>query len=218
MRRGIFITLEGPEGAGKSTQGRQLSSWLRRRGYKVLFTREPGGTVLGQRLRQIVLDRRHGKMNPLVELFLYEASRATIVSEVIRPALKSGRIVVVDRFQDSTWVYQGWAGGLPLKLVEQMGQAATGGLKPDLTLLLDLPVKKGLARVKRPNRMEAKPVAFHEKVRAGYRLLARREPRRFRLIQADQPTEKVQQQIQKIVSQIPFMVRQAHHERHRRVN
>ena len=202
MKRGIFITLEGPEGAGKSTQGRRLSSWLRSRGRRVLFTREPGGTRIGQRLRRLVLDRRAGTIDPLAELFLYEASRVAIVSEVIRPALKKGWVVVVDRFQDSTWVYQGWAGGLDLKLVEQMGAAATGSLTPDLTLLLDLPVTKGLARVRQPNRMEAKPLAFHEKVRQGYRVLAKKEPKRFRIISADQSPEQVQRAIREAVSHV----------------
>ena len=201
-RRGIFITLEGPEGAGKSTQGRRLVSWLRRRGKRVLFTREPGGTALGQRLRQVVLDRRSGTIHPLAELFLYEASRVAIVQNVIHPALKSGSIVVVDRFQDSTWVYQGWAGGIDLQLVERMGQATTGGLKPDLTLLLDLPVEKGLARVRRPNRMEAKPLSFHQKVREGYLRLSRLERKRFRRIRADRSPEEVFREIQEVVGRV----------------
>lgn len=198
-RRGILITLEGPEGAGKSTQGLALSRWLRSRGHRVLFTREPGGTPVGQRLRRIVLDRRSGRLDPLVELCLYEASRALLVERVIRPALKAGDVVVLDRFQDSTWVYQGWAGRCGLRLVEALGKAAMGGFLPDLTILLDLPVRQGLARVRRPNRMEAKPVAFHEKVRRGYLALARREPERIRLIRADRPRGRVQREIREVV-------------------
>ncbi len=198
-QRGVFITFEGPEGAGKSTQIRSLWAWLKHRRIPVLFTREPGGTAIGQRLRKILLDRRSGKLDPVVELFLYEASRAHLVSEVIRPALRAGKVVIADRFQDSTWVYQGWAGGLDPVLVEKIGRAATGGLRPDLTLLLDLPVAKGLARVRHPNRMEDKPLSFHQRVRQGYLALARRETKRVKVIRADRPAEKVQEEIRKVV-------------------
>ncbi|MBI3614896.1 MAG: dTMP kinase [Candidatus Omnitrophica bacterium] len=201
-KQGIFITLEGPEGAGKSTQGRRLTGWLRRRGMRVLFTREPGGTRVGQKLRRILLDHRSGKLDPLVELCLYEASRKILMDQVIRPALRSGRIVILDRFQDSTWVYQGWAGGCGLKLVEELGRAVMGDLAPDRTIVLDLPVKKGLARVRHPNRMEAKPLAFHEKVRQGYLTLARRQPQRIRVVRADQPPAKVQQEIRKAIQDV----------------
>ncbi len=200
--RGLFITLEGPEGAGKSTQGKFLSRWLKGRGVKVLFTREPGGTKTGQRLRGILLDHRSLDMSPFVELCLYEASRAVLVKRVIRPALKEGKVVIVDRFQDSTWVYQGFAGGMETGLIEAMGRLAMDGLKPDLTLLLDLPVRKGLARVTKPNRMEAKPVSFHEKVRAGYLKLAKKEKKRFRVIRADRPIGKVQQEIREAVKDV----------------
>ncbi len=202
MKRGLFITLEGPEGAGKSTQGKRLAAWLKRQGYKVLFTWEPGGTPVGQRIRRILLDHSSKRMDPRVELLLYEASRAILVAEKIRPALRSGRLVIVDRFQDSTWVYQGWAGGIDLKLVERLGRAAMGELVPDRTILLDLPVEKGLARVRRPNRMEAKPLSFHRKVRQGYLTLARRQQRRFRVIRADQSEEKVQTDIRKAIQHV----------------
>ena len=208
MKRGIFITLEGPEGAGKSTQGKKLAAWLKRRGRKVLFTREPGGTATGQKLRNVLLDPRSRDIDPFVELCLYEAGRAILVRQVIAPALKAGKVVIVDRFQDSTWVYQGYAGGMDRRIVEAIGHLAMGKTQPDLTILLDLPVKVGLRRVTRPNRFEAKPLAFHEKVRAGYRYLARRE-RRFRLIRADQPAGKVQQQIQKAVADVLEKYRRA---------
>ena len=202
MKRGVFITLEGPEGSGKSTHGRRLSQSLRRQGHRVLFTREPGGTRIGQKLRRILLDPRSGRLDPLVELMLYESSRAVLVSEVIRPALKAGKIVIADRFQDSTWVYQGWAGGCDPVLVEKLGRAAVGTFRPDFTILLDLPVKIGLNRVKHPNRMEAKPLAFHQKVRQGYLVLARREPKRIRVIRADRPAAEVQQEIRKAVCDV----------------
>ena len=201
-RRGIFITFEGPEGAGKSTHSRLLAAWLRRQGCKVMLTREPGGTALGNRLRSLLLDPNHRKMDALMELCLYEASRAALVTEVLQPALRAGRVVVVDRFQDSTWVYQGWAGGLDLQLVEKLGKLAMRGLKPNLTILLDLPVRKGLSRVRRPNRIEAKPVAFHQKVRRGYLTLARRQPRRFKRIDVSRPIKEVQAAIREAVSHV----------------
>lgn len=202
MKRGLFITLEGPDGAGKSTQAKLLALWLRKQGRRVLAAREPGGTVIGMKLRRILLDSRPGSLDPVAELLLYEASRAILVRDVIRPALKAGKVVLLDRFQDSTWVYQGWAGGVNLKLIEQMGEAATGGLKPDLTLMLDVPARTGLNRVKRPNRMEAKPVSFHDRVRGGYRILVQRDWRRIQLIQADRPIREVQQAIQKVVARV----------------
>lgn len=200
MKRGVFITFEGPDGAGKSTHARRLAAWLKGRGRRVLLTREPGGTPLGNRIRALLLHSKPGSMDAATELLLYEASRSLIVSQVIRPALRQGKVVILDRFQDSTWVYQGWAGGMDLKLVEQIGQAATGGLTPQLTVLLDFPARKGLARVRRPNRMEKKPAAFHEKVRRGFLALARRQPRRFRVIRADRPLAEVQQAVRKAVS------------------
>ena len=202
MKRGIFVTLEGPDGAGKSTHARLLAGWLRRQGRRVLLTREPGGTALGMKLRRLLLDSKPGSIDPLVELFLYEASRAVLVREVIRPALKKGRVVLLDRFQDSTWVYQGWAGGMNLKLVETLGRTATGGLQPDRTILLDVPTRRGLARVKRPNRMEAKPVLFHEKVRLGYHALARREKRRIRVVRINRPIAQVQAEIRKALADV----------------
>lgn len=202
MKRGLFISFEGPEGAGKSTHARALARWLRRRGYSVLLTREPGGTALGNRLRRILLSSREDSVTPLVELLLVEAARCALVSQVVRPALRAGKIVVVDRFQDSTWVYQGWAGGVPRRLVEEIGRAATAGLKPDRTILLDLPVRRGLLRVRRPNRMEARPKAFHERVRRGYLALARRDRRRIRLIRADRPIREVQRKVREVLQDV----------------
>lgn len=202
MSKGIFITLEGPDGAGKSTHARLLAGWLRRSGYRVLLTREPGGTAIGAKLRQILLHSKRRSIDPLVELLLYEASRAVLVREVIRPALKMGKVVILDRFQDSTWVYQGWAGSMDLVLVERLGRAATGGLKPDRTVLLDVPARRGLNRVKRPNRMEAKPISFHKRVRRGYHVLARRQKRRVRLVRADRPIAQVQADIRRAIADV----------------
>ena len=202
MKRGLFITFEGPEGSGKSTHSRLLAGWLKSKGYKVLHTREPGGTAIGGKLRRILLDSKPGSMDATVELLLYEASRAVLVSEVIRPALKSGKIVILDRFQDSTWVYQGWAGGMDRDLVERLGQMATGGLTPRRTILLDIPAREGLARVRRPNRMEAKPRSFNEKVRRGYMFLAKWDKKRIRVIRVDRPVKEVQQQVRKAVADL----------------
>jgi dTMP kinase len=189
--RGCLITFEGPEGSGKSTHSRRLAQWLKRRGYRVVLIQEPGGTPIGRRLRKILLDSDQNALNPFEECLLYEASRSLLVRHIIRPALQRGCVVVLDRFQDSTWVYQGWAGGVDIELVDALGSSATGGIRPDLTFLMDLPVRKGLLRVKRPNRMEAKSLAFHAKVRAGYLALARRDPTRFRIIRTDRPMEEV---------------------------
>ncbi|MBI3312064.1 MAG: dTMP kinase [Candidatus Omnitrophica bacterium] len=202
MKKGVFITLEGPDGAGKSTHAKRLAAWIRRQGRHVLLTREPGGTAVGMKLRRILLDSKPGSIDPLVELFLYEASRAVLVREVIRPALRKGQVVLLDRFQDSTWVYQGWAGRMNLELVKTLGTAATGGLQPDRTILLDLPARQGLARVRKPNRMEAKPVAFHEQVRTGYRVLARRGGRRIRIVKVNGPIAQVQAEIRREVSDL----------------
>jgi len=200
--RGVLITFEGPEGSGKSTQSRRLAAWLRRQGRSVLATREPGGTRIGRQLRRIVLDLRSGALDPLTELSLYIAARAELVRQVLRPALKAGKVVLLDRFQDSTWVYQGYAGQVDRKLVEQLGKAAMEEVVPKLTLLLDLPVRVGLKRVTHPNRFESKPVAFHKQVRKGYLVLKRREPKRIRLIRADQSIDLVQQQIREEVQRV----------------
>ncbi len=203
-KRGILVTFEGPEGAGKSTHSRRLAAWLRGKRIPVLWTREPGGTSVGRQLRRILLDHRADQIDPFVELLLYEASRAILVMGKILPALKAGKVVIVDRFQDSTWVYQGWAGRVDLKRVEALGRAATGGIRPTRTILLDLPVEVGLRRVRNPNRMEAKSVRFHRKVRQGYLTLARREPSRIRVIRADRPRDQVQQAIREEVENLLF--------------
>lgn len=201
-KRGLFITFEGPEGSGKSTHSRLLALWLRAQRRSVVLTGEPGGTAVGDEIRKILLDTRHKKMDALAELCLYEASRALLVKERIAPALRSGKVVVVDRFQDSTWVYQGWAGGLDLDFVEEIGRRALQGIEPDLTLLLDLPVREGLGRVRSPNRMEARPIRFHEKVRRGYLELARRHPKRVQRFSADRPVGQVQRAIREVVQRV----------------
>jgi dTMP kinase len=200
MTRGKFITLEGIEGAGKSTVSGFVCASLRARGLSVLATREPGGTALAERVRQIVLERGTESVSPVTETLLMFAARALHVDNVIRPALARGEWIVCDRFTDATRAYQGGARGVGGGLIEQLAQAVHADLVPDLTLLLDLPVAAGLARARArtgvvSDRFEAETVAFFEKVRAGYLAIAREEPARVKVIDAAAPLEEVEHQI-----------------------
>ncbi len=187
--RGWFITIEGPEGAGKTTQAEALVRHLADTGRDVHLTREPGGTWLGERLREILLARTDAAAptDPMTDAFLFNAARRQLVTEVIRPALEAGRTVVCARFADSTLAYQGFGAGLPLADLRALEAAATDGLRPDLTILLDVPVEDGLAR-KAPSditRFEAEfDLAFHRRVRDGFLALADAEPERFAIIDA----------------------------------
>lgn len=188
---GFFITFEGVEGSGKSTQMEMLKGYLEARGEDVLALREPGGTLLGEKVRGILLNSSDEPVDPMAELFLYEACRAQVVANVIRPALKSGRTVICDRFTDSTLAYQGYARGLPLDAVREMNERATGGLAPGLTILIDLSPEEGLKRAwaringKRgslEDRFEKESVLFHKKVREGYLKIAESESTRVRVV------------------------------------
>ncbi len=173
--RGLFLTLDGPDGGGKTTQAAGLAAWLRARGVAVVSCRDPGGTALGDRLRAILLDRDTVDLALRAEMLLYMASRAQLVEEVIRPALAAGRTVVSDRYLLANLVYQGYAGGLPADEVAQVGRAATGGLLPDLTLVLDLPPEAARARVGAArDRIEDRPESYHMRVRDGFLQAARR--------------------------------------------
>ncbi|GAB1255106.1 dTMP kinase [Desulfovibrio falkowii] len=197
----MFVTFEGIEGAGKSTAIDYLSDYLQARGHDPVLTREPGGSALGRRLRALLLDVRTGGLASRAELFLFLADRAQHVTEVIRPALEAGQVVLCDRFTDSTLAYQGYGRGLDTEYLRSLNTAATGGLEPDLTLLLDLPVRCGLERAGERNRSAGMVIAegrfdsesldFHERVRRGYRALAEEEPERFAIIDASQPPEDV---------------------------
>jgi dTMP kinase len=206
MSRGQFITLEGIEGAGKSTAVRFVSAALSAAGHTVLVTREPGGTPLAERLRAIVLEPGTELVTPLTETLLMFAARALHVTHLIRPALARGDWVVCDRFTDATRAYQGSARGVDAGLIEQLAQAVHGDLQPDCTLLLDLPVPVGLARARaRPgaaDRFEAESVRFFEKVRAGYLALARAEPERVHLIDAAAPMAQVERDIGAILQSL----------------
>ena len=206
---GKLITLEGIEGAGKSTLAQFMSAWLGRHGVTVRLTREPGGTPLAERVRQIVLERGAEPVSPLTETLLMFAARALHVQNVIRPTLARGEWVVCDRFTDATRAYQGSGRGVDAALIDALALAVHGDLKPDCTLLLDVPVRAGLARARtRPgatataDRFEAETVGFFEKVRAGYLALARREPQRFRIIDAAAPLAEVEQRIAEALGEL----------------
>jgi len=189
---GFFITFEGGEGSGKTTQLKALLARLRALHGDAIQTRDPGGTAIGNQVRELLLNRENVRMSPLAELLLYEASRAQLVQEVIRPALASGRIVLCDRFTDSTVAYQGYGRGLDLDLVQRLNAVAADGLRPDLTFLLDLDPIVGLARAserlaqprQRRDRLEDEVLEFHQRVQAGYRALAAREPERVVIVDA----------------------------------
>jgi len=195
---GRFITFEGVEGCGKTTQIARLERYLEGQGYSVFVTREPGGTPLAEAIRELLLDVAHGTMAPTTELLLYEAARAQHVAERIRPALAAGQVVLCDRFADSTTAYQGAGRGLHEETVVSLHHVATGGIWPDCTLLLDLAAAEGLERVRRrggSDRIQEETLAFHERVRQGFLCLAAREPQRIRIIDAAQSIEEVAQTI-----------------------
>lgn len=199
----MFITLEGPEGSGKSSQIGLLAEFLQRQGFSVITTREPGGTAIGDQIRHVLHDVANTAMSSTAELLLYSASRAQLVNELVRPALAAGQVVICDRYADSTLAYQGYGRFLNLSDLQTITQFATGGLKPDLTLLLDIDVEHGLARRRdggdEMNRLDLERVSFHQRVRAGYHQLAQAEPARWVIVDADQSIEAVQAKLQEIV-------------------
>lgn len=201
----VFITFEGGEGAGKSTQLALVRTWLMALGYRVLVSREPGGTPLGQQLRALLLDPAI-TMDPLAEVLLFAADRAQHVAQVLKPALAQDEIVLCDRFTDSTLAYQGWGRGLDLAQLRQINQLATGGLRPDLTLWLDIDPEQGILRAGReraPDRMEADTFAFHGRVRMGFMELAAQEPQRVHRVAAQGTVSEVLAQIQRLL--LPYL-------------
>jgi len=191
---GKFITMEGIEGCGKSTQIVRLRHDLESRGFHVDVTREPGGTATGEAVRELLLDRGRTEIGSTGELLLYEAARAQHVDERIRPALEAGKIVLCDRFADSTTAYQGAGRAISEETVLALHQTATRGVWPDLTIVIDLPVEVGLARAtqaQRPDRLESEPVEFHRRVRDGFLRIAQREPNRVKVVDGTQPIDEV---------------------------
>lgn len=199
----MFITLEGPEGSGKSCQIPPLADYLRQMGYEVLTTREPGGTAIGDQVRQVIMSMGNTEMDPRTEILLFCSARAQLVEQVIRPALARGVVVVSDRYADSTLAYQGYGHRMELAVLRRILDFATGGLKPDLTLLLDVDVEEGLRRRRCSggewNRLDAYEVEFHKRVRHGYHELAEAEPQRWKLVDANVNREMVQSSIRQVV-------------------
>ena len=206
--QGLFVTLEGIEGAGKSTVARWVCEWLGRHRIQVTLTREPGGTPLAERVRQIVLERGAEELPPATETLLMFAARGIHLENLIRPALARGDCVVCDRFTDATRAYQGAGRGVDAAWIESLAGQVQGSLQPDCTLLLDVPVPMGLERARNrragaADRFEAEAQAFFERVRAAYLELARREPRRIHVIDASVPLEAVERQVSAVLERIP---------------
>ncbi|HEX5809196.1 MAG TPA: dTMP kinase [Anaerolineales bacterium] len=198
----MFITLEGPEGSGKTSHIPHLVEYLREKGYTVFPTREPGGTSIGEQIREVIHDLKNVEMHPRTETLLYQAARAQIVEQVIQPRLKAGGIVISDRYYDSTIAYQGYGHQQDLTQVRALVKYATGGLTPDLTILLDLEVEDGLRRKKKDNewnRLDAYTVEFHQRVRAGYLELATQEPERWVVIEAGKEWSAVQEELRRVI-------------------
>lgn len=201
--KGKFITFEGPEGSGKSTHTKLLCEYLKDKGVNFVYVREPGSTKIGEKIRTILLDAENKEISDIAEVCLYMAARAQLVKEVILPALKEGRIVVSDRFLDATIAYQGYAGGLDVELIKTIGSAVTLGIKPDLTILLDHDIDKGLNQHGKINdRIENKPLAYHKKVHFGYMELAKSESARIKIIRQELEINKTQEEIRKQVDKI----------------
>ena len=208
--KGRFITFEGIEGSGKSTQIVLLQHHLQSSGMRVALTREPGGTAIGDQIRKILLDPANTALDPAAELLLYAASRAQHLREVILPALRDGMVVLCDRFSDATLAYQGYGRGLDIGMIFELDRLVTAGMRPDLTLLFDIEAAAGVARAHGRNRdrgleaearFENEEIAFHERVRQGYLTLSRREPERIRVVDASPSPEDVQKRVRMLVDE-----------------
>jgi dTMP kinase len=199
---GFFITLEGIDFCGKTTQARKLVPYLKRKGHKVLLVREPGGDRIAERIRRILLSKKNSDMTGLTELLLYEAARSQLTEKVILPAIKQGKVVVCDRYADSSLAYQGYGRGLSKKMVNSLNRIATFGLSPDLTIILDVPVTTSLKRGKREgrkkDRLERERFEFHQRIREGFLKIARQNKKRIKAVDATEDIDKTWQRVQKV--------------------
>ncbi len=195
MKKGYFITFEGAEGAGKSTQIKNAVGFLKKKGYSVVMLREPGGTSISEAIRTVLLDKNNKEMSRVTELMLYLAARAQLVHEKVLPALKEGKVVICDRFEDSTRAYQGYGRNLSLEAIEEASKLVRGALKPNLTFVLDVDITRGLKRGGRHDRIECEALSFHERVRRGFLALAKKEPRRMVVLDTSKPVEAVSQKV-----------------------
>ncbi len=206
MKKGFFISLEGGEGAGKSTQNKRIVEWLSGQGKAIVETREPGGTVVSEQVRQVLLDTRNAGLNPTAELLMMFAARSQLVQEAILPALEEGKVIVCDRFADASYAYQGGGRQLGTEIVAQVERIVLKDLQPDLTLLFDIPVELGMTRVAgrgEADRFEVESIRFFERVRKAYLDRAEANPHRFRVIDASQDEEQVWQQVKRILEEAP---------------
>jgi dTMP kinase len=197
----MFITLEGPEGSGKTSHIPALVEYLRDKGYSVFPTREPGGTSIGEQIREVIHDLKNEEMHPRTETLLYQAARAQIVEQVFKPRLEASEIVISDRYYDSTIAYQGYGHQQDLEQVRALVKYATGGLVPDLTILLDVDVEEGLRRKKKDNewnRLDAYTLEFHQRVHAGYAEMVKQEPNRWVVVDANRSWEEVQEELRMV--------------------
>ena len=200
----MFITLEGPEGSGKTSQLPKLAEYIHQRGFDILTTREPGGTSISEQIRTVLHNLENKEMNPRTEILLFQASRAQLVEQVIRPHLNKGGVVLSDRYADSTLAYQGYGHQIDIESLKVLVTFATGGLKPDLTILLDVDVETGLRRKELKgewNRLDAYDLDFHQRVRRGYLNLVKAEPERWVVIDASQSPTKVQDEMRWVVAE-----------------
>lgn len=201
-KKGYFITFEGAEGSGKSTQIRNAVAFLKKKGYSVVMLREPGGTRISEAVRAILLDKNLKEMSHVTELLLYLAARAQIVREKVLPALQKGKVVICDRFEDSTWAYQGYGRKISMAAIEQASRLVRGNLKPHLTFVLDVDTTKGLKRGGRHDRIEREAFSFHRRVRQGFLALARKNPKRMLVLDTSKPIEWVSEKVRERIERV----------------
>lgn len=208
VRRGVFITFEGVEGSGKTTQAEALVDWLEKKKIPLVFVREPGGTVIGEKIREVILNLQHREMNAKCEVLLFLAARSQLTYEKILPAIQAKKVVVSDRFTDSTYAYQTYARNLPKRLMSIFNRFATAGIKPDLTFIVDVDVLKGRKRGTLSDRMETEDELYHQKVRDGYLRLAHRSKKRIKVLNGEKPIEVLNNEVVRYVQE--FLTRKGY--------